>query len=80
MDILFPFIKFQLKRAKNSMEIYREAYKDIDIDSINSMDDFNNTIPLLVKDSTIENIGFRDKVRGNPYVLRPNDIKDPMYI
>jgi Coenzyme F390 synthetase len=80
MNMLFPFIKFQLKRAKNSMEIYKNAYKDIDIDSINNMDDFNNKIPLLVKDSTIENIGFRGKVRENPYVLRPNDIKDPMYI
>lgn len=80
MEMLFPFIKFQLKRAKNSMAIYSEAYKDIDIDNITSMDDFNDYIPLLVKDSTIENIGFRDKVREDPYVLRPSDVKDSMYI
>ncbi|MBN2478766.1 MAG: hypothetical protein JXA94_00915 [Parachlamydiales bacterium] len=77
--LLFPFIKFQLKRAKNTMDIYKEAYKDINLDDINNIEDFHQIIPFLVKDSTIVNKGFRNKVKHNPYCLLPSDIKKPTY-
>lgn len=78
-NVLFPFIKHQLLRAKYSMDIYKEAYKDINLDEIKNMDDFHQKIPFLVKDSTMLNKGFREKVKITPYCLKPTDINKPMY-
>lgn len=79
-NLLFPFIKYQLNRAKENMEIYKDAYRSIDIESLRNMDDFCSVVPFLVKDTTIANKGFREKVKTDPYCLMPKDIKKPMYV
>lgn len=71
-DLLFPFLKFTLVRASNTMPVYKDTYKNIK--SINSFEDFHS-LPILVKDSTQIGIGFRERILNNPYILLPNDIK-----
>lgn len=76
-NLLLPFLQFNFNRAIKTMPIYKGAYKKIP--KINSFEDFQS-IPVLVKDSTNSNIGFREKVISNPYVLLPNDIKPNYHV
>lgn len=76
-EILLLFIKYQIDRAKNTMpEIYKKAYteRDISAKSIESIEDFWH-VPGLVKDSNVSGVGIREKVRVNPRVMLPDDVK-----
>lgn len=72
-EILLPFLRFTLERAKKYMPIYQKPYKDIDISNLEDMEDFWR-IPALVKDSSVHGLGIREKIRQNPYVMLPTDI------
>lgn len=72
-ELFLPFIKHNLRRAKETMGIYRKGYENIDPNSISSFDDFHH-IPALIKDSSHSNIGFRRYIHDDPYLLKPNDI------
>ena len=71
-ELLLPFLQFSLHRAIKTIPVYKGAYKNIP--KIDSFQDFQS-IPILVKDSTNGDIGFREKMITNPYILSPNDIK-----
>ena len=75
-ELLLPFLKFTLKRAVNTMSIYKTIAKSAKIDSFN---DFNS-IPILVKDSTNVNIGFRSKITLDPYIMLPTDVNNAVQI
>ena len=70
-EILLPFLNFSFKRAKTTMSVYNNIYKK---NKINSFEEFND-IPILVKDSTNLNVGFRKKINKNPFILLPKDVK-----
>ena len=75
-ELFLPLLSFQIDRAKKALpQIYKQQYDDKNIsgNNINSIEEFWN-IPLLIKDSSNMNVGFRQKVKDNPYVLLPNDI------
>lgn len=76
-NLLLPFLNFTFKRAVKVMPIYKGAYKKIQ--KIESFDDFKS-IPILVKDSTSNTVGFRNKINENPYTLLPTDIKNNYHI
>src|SRR3989338_5381327 len=70
-EIFTQFIKFAIERAKITMPlVYKKAYDDRDIsgNTINTMQDFWS-VPILVKDATINGISFREKVKENPFIL-----------
>lgn len=78
-ELLLPFIKFNLERAKKYMPVYESSYKDLNVKSIETMEDFWR-IPALVKDSAVHGVGFREKVRANPYTMLPRDVKSPIFV
>ena len=71
-ELLLPSLKFCVDRAMNKMAVYKNAYKNqLNIDSF---EDFG-AVPILVKDSTLSGIGFREKILANPYILLPEGVK-----
>ncbi|MBI4053429.1 MAG: hypothetical protein HY394_05335 [Candidatus Diapherotrites archaeon] len=78
-EILLPFINQNIERAKKFMPIYKNAYAGTNPKKIETIEDFWQ-IPALIKDSGNYGIGFREKVRKNPYVMLPTDIKEPTYV
>ena len=77
-ELLLPLIQKQIERAKQFMPVYKEGYKNINI-KLNSINDFWN-LPILIKDSTTHGVGFREKVKVNPYIMAPTDIKEPFFV
>jgi phenylacetate-CoA ligase len=76
-DILLPFLKQQLERARLAMpEIYASRLKDIDPGAIQGPDDWYR-VPLLVKDDDPQHNlrGFRDLATAKPLVMRPKDCR-----
>lgn len=71
-ELLLPFLKFSFSRAIKTIPVYKDVYKNKQ--QIDSFEDFQS-IPILVKDSTNGDIGYREKILTNPYILLPNDIK-----
>lgn len=78
-EIFLPFIKQNIQRAKNYMPIYKKGYANIQPNKINKIQDFWN-IPALIKDSGTHGVGFREKVKEDPYVMLPSDVASPVYI
>jgi len=81
-EIFIQLIRFNIERAKRTMPIvYGKVYDDKDLsgDKVNTLEDFWD-IPLLVKDATINGISFREKVKENPFILLPNDVKSGTYV
>lgn len=74
-EILLPFIRVTLERAKEYMPIYKKPYEKVDVSKIEELEDFW-TLPALVKDSSIHGLGIREKIRQNPYVMLPSDISN----
>lgn len=77
--ILLPFIQQAVERAKKYQSAYRDGYKEINPKKIETIEDFWR-LPALIKDSGKHGLGFREKVRVNPYSMLPKDTKDPVYI
>ncbi len=71
-ELLLPFLQFSLSRAIKTMPVYKDAYKNNP--QLDSFGDFQS-VPILTKDSTKSDVGFREKVSANPYILLPNDIR-----
>jgi phenylacetate-coenzyme A ligase PaaK-like adenylate-forming protein len=72
-EIFLPLINHNIKRAMHSMPgLYQKAYESKKITRIESLSEFVN-IPILVKDSAVHGVGFREKVAKNPYVMMPTD-------
>lgn len=78
-EILLPFMRYNIKRAKEHMPIYKKPYNDIDPKKIETIEDFYH-IPALVKDSSVHGVGFREKVHKDPYVMLPDDIKTGIHV
>lgn len=78
-EILLPFMKYNLERAKKYMPLYEQSYKNLDIKKIETIEDFWR-VPALVKDSGVQGLGFREKVRKNPYIMLPKDVTSPTFI
>ena len=81
-EIFLQFIKCQIERAKRTMpEIYKKAYSErgIDAKNIRSLEDFWH-VPGLVKDSGVSGVGIREKVKINPRVMLPHDVKTGSYV
>lgn len=78
-EIILDLVKPQIERAKKYMAVYKEGYNKVNSAKINSLNDFWN-IPVLIKDSTTNGFGFREKVKSNPYIMAPKDVKDPFFI
>ncbi len=83
LEILLQFTKWQVDRAVKVMpSLYRKAYADRKITGrgLKTMDDFYH-LPALIKDAT-ENggMGIREKVKQDPYVMRPNDLKCATFV
>lgn len=72
-EIMLPFIRQTIKRAKEHMPIYHKPYEQIDPNRIETIEDFWH-LPALVKDSSAHGVGIREKVNQNPFVMLPNDI------
>lgn len=70
-ELILPFLRFSIDRAIKKMPVYKNAYKNAP--KINSFDDFS-AVPILVKDSTTNGVGFREKILTDPYILLPDDI------
>ena len=68
-EVLLPFLRFSLDREINKIPVYKNAYKNLP--KINSFEDFSS-VPILVKDSTSSEVGFRDKILTDPYILLPD--------
>ena len=78
-EILLHFARWQVDRVRTAMpELYGKAYKQREITgrSIQTMDDFYR-IPGLTKDTPG---GIREKVRANPYVMMPKDVKKATFV
>lgn len=81
-EIFLHFLRHQVDRAKKSMpSIYQKAYeaKKITGKSLNVIDDFYN-IPALAKDASVFGLSMRDKVKANPYVMLPSDVKSGYFV
>ncbi len=81
-EILLHFIKYQIDRAKKTMpEIYKKAYteRSISAKDIKSIEDFWQ-VPGLIKDSSVSGVGIREKVRINPKVMLPTDVKTAVHV
>jgi phenylacetate-coenzyme A ligase PaaK-like adenylate-forming protein len=81
-EILLHFIRFQVDRAKKSMPgLYKKSYDERKITGkkINSVEDFWR-VPGLVKDSGTLGMGIREKVRINPSVMLPQDVKTGVFV
>jgi len=81
-EIFLPLLRFQIDRARKMMPfIYGSAYekKGISELKLNSIEDFWN-VPMLVKDSSTLNVGFRQKIKDDPYVLLPNDVDGSVFV
>jgi phenylacetate-coenzyme A ligase PaaK-like adenylate-forming protein len=75
---LLPFLKFQVERAVKTMPEIYGAYRERKI-SVSEFRDLNE-LPALVKDTAHHTVGFREKIKKNPYALLPNDLKNPFSI
>ncbi len=78
-EVMLPFIKYNLERAKRYMPLYESSYKNLDVKKIESIEDFWR-VPALVKDSGTNGLGFREKVKTNPYIMLPSDIRSPVFV
>lgn len=78
-EILLPFIRQVIERAKKYQGAYKEGYKDINPKKIETIEDFWR-IPALIKDSGKHGLGFREKVKENPFTMLPSDLKEPTLI
>lgn len=81
-EIFLHFLRYQVERAKRTMPaIYKKPYEERKISGtgLESMSDFYQ-VPALVKDSTTAGIGMREKVKINPYVMLPSDVKKGYFV
>lgn len=75
-ELFLPLINFNIFRAKKFMpQIYQKAYDDKKINKIDTLAEFVN-LPILVKDSAVHGVGFRQKVAKNPFVMRPTGCRE----
>lgn len=74
-EILLPYLKFQIQRAtKNMPEIYRGyAERKMKISDFSDL----QKVPALVKDTEV---GFREKITINPFIMLPLDVKNATVI
>ncbi|MEM4255524.1 MAG: hypothetical protein QXR53_04340 [Candidatus Norongarragalinales archaeon] len=77
-EILFPFLNFQFERAKKTMPAVYKPYSERKI----KLTEFNDLekIPALVKDTTNNLLGLREKIERNPYIMQPADISTGLTI
>lgn len=79
--LLLEFLKSTLKRARNNVPLYRQSknYSNPnflnEIEKCDTIEEALQHIPVLLKDSAKEGVGFRRFIRENPTVLKPDDIK-----
>lgn len=78
-EILLPFIRHNIERAKKIMPVYEKAYESINVSKIETMEDFYR-VPALVKDSGTHGTGLRKMVKQNPYVMLPKDVTHGAYV
>lgn len=78
-ELMLPFIKYNLERAKKCMPLYGIAYKNLNVKSIETIKDFWR-LPALVKDSGVHGLGFREKVKKDPYMMLPTDVTSPTFV
>jgi phenylacetate-CoA ligase len=81
-EIILPFLRLQLARAKVAMpQIYGQILECIDPTDIRTLQDWWS-IPILLKDDDPEIglRGFRPLVAENPGVMRPSDLSMPTAI
>ena len=66
-EIILPFLKFQIRRAMHTMATIYKAYneKKLHVEEFRDL----QKLPALVKDTAQHAMGFRDKIKINPYIL-----------
>ncbi|MBI4144833.1 hypothetical protein HY493_01345, partial [Candidatus Woesearchaeota archaeon] len=74
--LLLPFIRYNVERAMRTMPEVYQAYRRLGVkpENILTIEDFWN-LPVLPKDpSSGTNMGLREKILKDPYLVRPNDL------
>ncbi len=77
-EVFLFFIRAAVQRAMKTMpSLYKKDYekKGIVPERMETWEDFIQ-IPGLIKDSSINGVGFREKVRENPFIMKPAGIRE----